>query len=49
MSGLTDFAGGKGNNRVVQELNQRTLYYSGAAHLVAGVGAAAFAVAALAF
>jgi len=49
MSGLTDFAGGKGNNRVVQNLNQRTLYYSGAAHLVAGVGAAAFAVAALAF
>ena len=41
--------GENGNNRVVQNLNQRTLYYSGASHLIAGLGAAAVAVAALAF
>ena len=28
MSGLTEFAGGKGNNRVVQPLNKRTLFYT---------------------
>ena len=34
-AGNPDFAGGKGNNREVQELKERTLYYNGAASLLA--------------
>ena len=44
-----DNMGERGNNRVVMDLNERTLYYSGAANIIAGLGAATFAVAALAF
>jgi len=46
-SGASDFAEGKGNNRVVQPLNDRTLYFNGAASL--SVAFAAVAVAALTF
>lgn len=46
-SGATDFAEGKGNNRLVQPLNDRTLYFNGAASLSAAF--AAVAVAALTF
>ena len=51
-AGLADnpeFAGGNGNNRVVQGLNERTLYYSGAESLIAGVATAFAAIAALSF
>lgn len=39
----------KGNFRNVQQLNQRTLYYSGATHLLAGVATAIAATALLTF
>ena len=49
-----DFAGGKGNNRVVQPLNDRTLYFakesvSGATYTMASLAVAASAIAALTF
>ena len=42
-----NFANGNGNNRVVQDLEARTLYYNGAASLVAA--GASLLMAALAF
>ena len=49
-----NFAGGKGNNRVVQPLNDRTLYFakgsdSGATYTMASLAVAASAIAALTF
>ena len=44
-----DFAEGQGNNRIVQNLNQRTLYYSGATSIVTYAAAAMAAVATLFF
>lgn len=44
-----DYANGNGNNRVVQNLNQRTLYYSGATSIVTYAAAAMAAVATLFF
>ena len=46
-AGAADFAEGKGNNRATQPLNERTLYFNGAASL--SVAFAAAAVAALTF
>lgn len=58
-AGDTNFAGGKGNNRVVQPINERTLYMStvsaasdaddSARALFAGAAATIAAIAALAF
>ena len=48
MADNEDFAGGKGNNRVVQGLNSRTLYYSGA-YSMAAYAATALAAAATLF
>ena len=52
MADDSTFAGGNGNNRVVQPLNDRKLYIaaeSGASYISAGLLATAAAIAALAF
>lgn len=49
MADKDSFAGGKGNNRVVQSLEQRTLSYSGAVNMLAATAAAFTAIAALSF
>ncbi len=43
------FAAGNGNNRVVQQLNQRTLYYSGATSMVTYAAATMAAISTLFF
>ena len=49
MAGDPAFAEGEGNNRIVQPLNQRTLYYSGATGVVTYAAATMAAIAALFF
>ena len=43
LAGKESFAEGKGNNRAIQQLNDRTLYYSGATNMVVAYAAVAIA------